>query len=142
MAKKKTKAIAVMGRPSKYKKEYCQKLIDHMAQGLSVEAFAGEIGISKKTVYNWMDVNAEFLHAKKIGDMKSLLWWEKVGRQGMLKQGFNAAVWVFNMKNRHGWVNEPNKDGGDKNIHTVKIELPGQNAEQVISVGPGDKEEE
>lgn len=103
------------GRPTKYELGYCQKLIDHMAGGLSFESFAGEIGVHRDTLYEWEKVHPEFSDAKKIGTDASLLKWEKIGRDNIINSsesspGFggsarsiNSAVWIFNMKNRFKW---------------------------------------
>jgi DNA-binding XRE family transcriptional regulator len=143
-AKKGKEAPNPIGRPTLYETKYCQMLIDHMSQGLSIEAFAGEIGVSKKTIYAWAEKYAEFLYAKQIGESKSALWWEKEAANGLWsskeKGTFNTALWIFNMKNRHGWADkfEVNQD---KTIHSVNIQLPGQQTERVISVQPGKSEE-
>lgn len=92
------------GRPTDYKPEYCELLIAHMAEGLSFESFAGKVGASKQTIYDWMQKNPEFLDSRRKGDALSLLWWEKEGKDGMWSgKQFNAAIWMINMKNRHGW---------------------------------------
>lgn len=67
------------GRPTTYKPAYCAQLVEHMAEGLSIEAFAAVIGVAKKTLYNWTEAHEEFLHAKSVGEARSLLWWEKRG---------------------------------------------------------------
>lgn len=97
-----------VGRPTDYKSEYCQMLIEHMAQGHSFESFAAVINKNRDTLYDWTVRHKEFLDAKKEGLDKSLLWFEERGRFGM-KQGkdFNATVFIFMMKNMHGWKSEP-----------------------------------
>ena len=60
--------------------------------------------------------------------------WEKAGRKGMLTKGFNAAVWIFNMKNRCGWTDRAD-DNTEKTLHTVRIELPNAGAAEVITAG-------
>jgi len=95
-----------VGRPSKYKPEYCEMLIKHMEEGLSFESFAGLIGVTKQIIYDWCDRHPEFLDAKSLGWAKCLLFYEKIGRQGMVGKlaGFNLGTWIFNMKNRFQWV--------------------------------------
>lgn len=90
------------GRPTAYKPEYCEQLINHMANGLSFESFAGLLGVSNKTLYNWTKLSEEFLQAKEIGFEKSRLFWEKLGVAGAAGrvQNFNASAFIFNMKNR------------------------------------------
>ena len=97
-----------IGRPTKYKAEYCQKLVDFMAQGYSKEATAAHLDISKDTLYNWDKKHQAFSDAIREGEIKSRLFWEKTGMAGMLGKlpGFNATTWIFNMKNRHGWADK------------------------------------
>lgn len=95
----------VNGRPTKFKPEYCDALVDHMASGLSFESFAGVIGVTRSTVYEWVKAQPSFSDAKKLGESLALLWWEKISRSAVLGEidGFNATVFVFSMKNRFGW---------------------------------------
>lgn len=106
MKKKSTKSLVKakpVGRPSSYKPEYCESLIDKMASGFSFEAFAGSVNVSKETAYNWCDKHPEFLYAKKIGFALCQLWWETEGHKGLRDKTFNSAIWIFNMKNRFNW---------------------------------------
>ena len=59
------------GQPTKYKEEYNEKLLKHMARGLTFEAFASRINVERKTLYNWCDKYPEFKRAKDIGVEKS-----------------------------------------------------------------------
>ena len=91
------------GRPTKYKPEYCQKLIDHMAEGYSFESFAATIDTHRDTLYAWEHKHSEFSDAKKSGQAKSLLWYEKIGNAATRGEvpNFNATAWVFSLKNKH-----------------------------------------
>lgn len=93
-----------IGRPSLYKPEYCQMLIDHMAQGYPFETFAAQLGTHRYTLYRWVDEHPAFSDAKKIGTEKSLGYMLDMGRKlatGEV-QG-NTAAWIFMMKNMHKW---------------------------------------
>jgi len=103
------------GGPTKYKPEYCEKLIEHMSEGLSYEAFAALIGVHRSILYDWEKSHPEFSEAKDVGFGKSLLFWEKLGRDNILNtsesfgegqsssKSLNGSVWIFNMKNRFRW---------------------------------------
>ena len=99
------------GRPTVYKPEYCEMLIQHMKEGLSFEAFGGVTGHSKQTLYEWIEKFPEFGDSKRRGELLSQLWWEKIGVERLISQSWhqggskalNASVWIFNMKNRFGW---------------------------------------
>lgn len=100
------------GAPSKYNEQYCEMLIKHMAEGLSYESFAGLIGVSIRTLYDWEIRYKAFAQAKEIAFPKSLLWWENLGRAmaaGKLTIGKdnnkkhvpgNPAVFIFTVRNR------------------------------------------
>jgi hypothetical protein len=51
------------GRPTDYRPEYCEAVIDFMAQGYSLTAFAGSIRQSKDAIYDWIKCHSEFSHA-------------------------------------------------------------------------------
>lgn len=58
------------GRPSKYHEAYCNEVIETMATGLSLTAFAGDIGVSRDTVNEWQHVHPEFSDAVKVAKAK------------------------------------------------------------------------
>jgi hypothetical protein len=94
------------GRPDKFKKEYCNMLIDHMANGYSFQSFAGEIGVAIKTLYSWCDLYPEFLHAKEIGRAKGLNYDEKLLTKGALGsvRGYNFNAHKWKMANMYKWT--------------------------------------
>ena len=93
------------GRPTKYKKEYCKMLVEHMKEGLSFRTFGAVIGVCEDTLHEWCKKHREFSESKKEGALYSELFWSKMGRSGAAGKinGFNATAWIFNMKNRFGW---------------------------------------
>ena len=105
--KKATKKKAnPVGRPPKYKKEFCQKLIDHMSKGFSYEGFAGKIDTHRDTLYHWEKLYPEFSDAKKKAFIKCMNYWEEMGMAGTVGKikGFSTPMWIFNMKNRFKWA--------------------------------------
>ena len=105
MPKTKKKRTIKTGRPSAYKSEYCQMLIEHMKQGLSIESFAGVVGVNRDTLYQWNKVHPEFSDTLKRGTDLSLLFYEKFGvaiMAGKVDRA-NVTAWIFNMKNRFKW---------------------------------------
>lgn len=99
------------GRPTKYKPEFCQDLIDHLKEGLSIECFGATlhaaygVHVCKDTVYEWCKVYPEFSDAKKVGESYSQMFWEHLGIKGAKGDyiGFSGSAWIFNMKNRFKW---------------------------------------
>lgn len=51
------------GRPTEYRPEYCQAVIDYMGQGYSLTAFAGSIRVARDTVYEWIKRHSDFSDA-------------------------------------------------------------------------------
>src|ERR1700733_6740145 len=43
------------GRPTSYKPEYCEAVIEAMMQGFSLTAFAGILAVSRDIINDWMD---------------------------------------------------------------------------------------
>lgn len=141
------------GRPSKYKEEYCQMLIDHMASGLSFESFAAVIDVNDDTLSEWAKVHPKFSDAKKTAFSKSLLFWEKLGLNNIHNvslpnkgsKSLNSTIWIFTMKNRFGWRDK--KEIIDNNPDRNKVvfilpkeeQLEDQNIKDVVDAKKSDK---
>lgn len=93
-----------MSRPSKYKEEYKQRVLELMKEGCSISEICLELDICRKTFYNWCEENEEFLHTKKKGEDFSEGWWMKQGRTNLKNKEFSYTGWYMNMKNRFGWT--------------------------------------
>ena len=120
------------GRPTKYKSEYCDLVIEKMSQGYSKEAVAGFIGIAKDTLYNWIKAHKEFSDAIKRGEMLSQVFWEELGLVGTTEgKNFNATAWIFNMKNRFNWRDKQDITSDDKPLPaSVVVQLPSNGREK------------
>lgn len=103
------------GRPTKYKPEYCQKLIDHMAKGYSFESFGAIINVARSTVEDWVKAQECFRGAKEEAFLRSREFWERQGIEGLWSGDgdlkINPTIWIFNMKNRFGWRDKVENTG-------------------------------
>jgi hypothetical protein len=141
-AKKKTKkkkVAAKMGAPTLYRPEYCQKILEVMGEGKSFKSFAAEIGVSSSACQEWANKYSEFRDSKTKAQDLYFKYWEDMGRRGSLGEikNFNAAAWIFNMKNRFLWRNEiVVKD--ERKVESVTIELPQSKQAQTITLNEGD----
>ena len=88
------------GRPTVYKPEFCDKAREILADGYSVLGFAGKIGVSKMTVYRWIDQYPEFRDAVKDGQAAAASWWEDRLRDIAYGKDGNATAAIFGLKNR------------------------------------------
>lgn len=92
--------MSAVGRPTKYKKEYCEQLVTHMSDGASITSFAAEIDVSRSTITEWADNHQEFSAAVKRGKAKCAAWWERQGREGATgNKDINPTLVIFGLKN-------------------------------------------
>lgn len=124
MTKRKAKAApAPVGRPSKYRPEYCEQLINHMSQGLSFETFGAMIDVDRDTLYEWAKVHEDFSDAKKTAFAKSQLFYERMGvaiMAGKVERA-NVTAWIFNMKNRFKWRDNHKEDENDSESELKRV---------------------
>jgi len=87
---------------SHFKRSDCEIARKVLAEGRSIVAVAAELGISRKTIYNWKDAHPEFAEAIESGVAKSQAYWESIGRDGITGDNpdFSATPWIFTMKSR------------------------------------------
>lgn len=107
------------GRPTKYKPEYCEQLIEHMTEGLSYESFGANCNVCRDTLYEWEKQHKEFSDARKVGRSHLLAFFERVGRSAMAGKikNFSAAAFIFNAKNKIGWTDKQENINTNENIN-------------------------
>ena len=110
MARKKVKEPAKEGRPTKYKPEYCQAIIDYFDVPMFDAAgkantppylmnFAQSIGINTDTLYEWKAKHPEFSEAYSIAQEKQ----KQIVMSHALTGGYNASFAWRMMMNMFGW---------------------------------------
>ena len=90
------------GRPTVYKPEHCQTVIECGKQGKTLASMAAALKVHRETVNEWRDKYPEFSDAVKLGLLFAQAWWEEKGQHATFGgcDGFNATSFIFNMKNR------------------------------------------
>lgn len=108
-----------MSRPSSYDPKYCDVAVKFQAEGYSLTALAGKIGIASSTFFEWVKKYPDFAEAVDLGKPKAVLYWETELHDFAKTGKGNATAIVFGLKNRASseWsdkiVNEhTGKDGG------------------------------
>jgi Helix-turn-helix domain of resolvase len=111
--------VAKAGRPSSYKEAYCNEVIECLAKGHSITAFAGEIGVARSTIFDWMKALEVFKEACERGAAKAVLFWEKELLNCAKTGKGNVTAIIFGLKNRahEDWrdvqkLEHTGKDGG------------------------------
>jgi len=85
------------GRPSEYRPEYCQMVIEDMRAGYSVTAFAGKIGVARDTIYEWIKCHPDFSDAVNRADPGRQRAWER--KLIHAEKGGEVASAIFGLKN-------------------------------------------
>jgi len=65
------------GRPTDFRPEYGDRILELMTQGLSLAASAAEVGIHRQRVYEWMERHPEFADTVKLAQVKRQLFLER-----------------------------------------------------------------
>ncbi len=88
------------GRPTKYDPAMVERVVPFLAQGYSVAALAGHLGVCYDTVKEWEKDYPEFSAAIKTGRQAAALWWEDVLRKNAIEGVGNSTAAIFGVKNR------------------------------------------
>lgn len=89
----------------KYNPMYCDMVIKERSQGKTLDACAGKIGVSRKTIRYWYEHIPEFADAVDIAESKAQEFWENVGvlaANGKIKN-FQSKVWDLVMRSQFDW---------------------------------------
>lgn len=84
------------GRPTDYRAEFCERVIELGREGKSHAQIAAELGCSRRVLYDWQDKHPEFLHAIMEARDLAQAWFENVAQNNLLSpvQGFSASLWA------------------------------------------------
>lgn len=89
-----------VGRPTKYKPEYCERVIELAKEGCGWADYAAEFEVDRVSLYDWAAQHEEFSTALSRAKVLEQQWWERAGRQGMMAEKFNALVWKTSVQAR------------------------------------------
>ena len=96
-----TKPVKVHpGRPSKYKPEYCDRVIQLGAEGMSQVQIAVELGVGRTTMLSWCDQHSEFKEALSFAKDLEQAFWEQIGKDALYADKFQYGVWKKSMESR------------------------------------------
>lgn len=136
--------MAPVGRPTSYRPEYCEKVIELGKLGKSLAQFASNFNVSRQTIDNWAEDYPEFLEALNKAKAHAQDWWENAGQEGMFLggSGFNAAVWKATVQARfredYTERQEIHQTGSMEHKHSVK-EMTNEELEEIIRKSSGAK---
>lgn len=99
-----------MSRPTKYKEEYCQKVIQHLKTGASFASFAASIGTHREVLWQWRQKHEMFNNACNIAMEASQAWYENLAL--MVATGKAMEIEDDPTKPRFGKPKLPNTNPG------------------------------
>ena len=89
------------GRPTLYRPEYCEEIIELGKLGKSYEQIAAELNLALRTLYLWRDTHPEFMHAMEDSKVYEQAWWESQAQSYMLEHKdaakLNPSLWSRSM---------------------------------------------
>ena len=101
MAKAPATTKRPIGRPSKYKPEYCERVVEMAREtGAGFAEYAAEFDVDRASMYRWAEEHEEFRTALTRAKIQEQAWWERMGKTGMLADKFNALVWKTSVQAR------------------------------------------
>lgn|SRR5574343_730380 len=118
-----TEKKAKVGRPSLYKPEYCQVVMDMGREGKSFAQMAAALDIDKDTLYHWRTQHEEFSVALSRARTYAQAWWETKGQDGLSNRDINPGMYKIAMAARFP------DDYSDRS----KVELTGANGGPIKS---------
>ncbi len=89
------------GRPTKYKEEYCDLVMEVGSEGGWLAEMAEACDVHRSTMDEWAGKHPKFSEALTRAKQKAQAWFEKTGRHGMTADKFNSSLWARQMSSRH-----------------------------------------
>ena len=92
-------AVMPAGRPTKYKPEFCDVVIECGRAGMGKAEMAAELQIAYSNFDIWQHEHPEFQEAVKEAVRQSQAWWERQGRIATFGAvpGFNATSYTLEL---------------------------------------------
>lgn len=118
---------AVRGRPSMYRPEFCERVIELGREGKSKAQMAAEFDVSRQTLDAWVKEHPEFLVAITRARDLALAWWEEKAQSHIVEVQFGPKL------NNHLWSRSVAARFPDDYRESSKVELTGSLAVHEMS---------
>lgn len=89
-----------LGRPTKYKPEYCERIIALGKEGYSYAEIAADLEVDKASLYDWAAAHEDFSTALRAAKTFEQAWFEREARSNMKNRDFNANLWYRSAASR------------------------------------------
>lgn len=121
-----------VGRPSSYKPEYCQTLIEQAKNGKTLAEFAAAVGVAMNTVYKWSETFPEFMTALKESEPLREAWWINLGKGMMTGQieKSSATMFIWMTKNILKWRDRSDVEVSGKDSSPIRVTMSDEELER------------
>ena len=138
MASEKQTVKRPVGRPSKYKPEYCERIVEMASKdGAGPAEYAAEFNVDRASLYRWAEEHPDFAQAITRAKINEQAWWERAGKRGLFADKFNALVWKTSVQARfrddyteRSQTEITGKDGGPVKVESKTISTKDLSHEQ------------
>lgn len=89
-----------VGRPTKYKPEYCERVIALGKEGYSYAEIAADLEVDKASLFDWARAHEDFSTALRAAKTYEQAWFEREARSNMKNRDFNANLWYRSAASR------------------------------------------
>lgn len=106
------------GRPTDYREEFCEQIIEWAKEGWTFAEMASSLGVTRQTLHNWKKAHPRFLDAYTRAEQEGEAYWLRRMRVEMIfDPKVNAPMAKLYFANRFGWSDKlitehTGKDGG------------------------------
>ena len=127
-----------VGRPTKYKPEFCEQIIELGKEGKSIAQMASFFDVDKASIYDWAAQHEDFSTALARAKAHSQTWWEDKAQVHLGSRDFNAQLWLKSVASRfrddyteRTQTEVSGRDGAPMQIETTaKVDTRSLDAEQ------------
>lgn len=124
------------GRPSLYKPEYCEVVVELGRAGKSMVQMAAQLGVDRASILRWKEEHEDFRASLSRALVLAQEWWEDRGQMGLHDRNFNAALWMKIVASRYREDYADRKeitgaDGGPLKVQASVLDVTSLDAEDI-----------
>lgn len=93
--------MGLRGKKSGYDPAYCEAVVEYCKDGASLTSFAASIGVSRRALTHWRDLDPDFDEAMEVAKAQIAAWYCKAARHIAVHPSAkgSATICIFGLKN-------------------------------------------
>jgi len=116
--------MASLGRPTDFRPDMGEKILELMASGLSLAASAAEIGVHRQRVYEWVEKHPDFADTVKLAMAKRQLFLERRLLSSEIGPMVTSTIFALKNAGAEDWREKVDVEHSG-NVTVTKVELIG-----------------